>query len=136
MLDYLISLLADAQNFSCGVAKASHAVLPCRLEQGEIGDYSCTYQIGRMRRANAQRHSKIMNDKKSWQKLPKQWLAPTLINIYATLIKHIRQRVSFADLLLLKYWKCFHTPRWIVIYKSKVKKMIRSGRTFTWKVYP
>ena len=45
MLDYLISLLDDAQDFSWDAAKASHAVLLCKTEQGEIGDYSCTDQI-------------------------------------------------------------------------------------------
>ena len=36
MLDYLVSLLDDVQDFSWGVAKASHVVLLCRMEQGEI----------------------------------------------------------------------------------------------------
>ena len=57
MLDYLVALLDDAQDFSWGVAKASHAVLPCRMEQGEIVDYSCVDQINRIRRTNAQRHT-------------------------------------------------------------------------------
>ena len=38
MLDYLISLLDDANDFSWDAAKASHAVLVCRMEQGEIKD--------------------------------------------------------------------------------------------------
>ena len=32
MLDYIISLLDDAQDFSWQAAKASHAVLLCRME--------------------------------------------------------------------------------------------------------
>ena len=36
MLDYLISLLDNANNFSWSATKASHAVLLCRMEQGEI----------------------------------------------------------------------------------------------------
>ena len=36
MLDYLINLLEDATDFSWASAKASHAVLLCRMEQGEI----------------------------------------------------------------------------------------------------
>ena len=36
MLDYLVSLMDDATDFSWGVAKASHAVLLCRMEQGEM----------------------------------------------------------------------------------------------------
>ena len=56
MLDYLVSLLDDAQDFSWEVAKASHAVLLCRMEQGEIENYSQIEKIDRIRRANAQRH--------------------------------------------------------------------------------
>ena len=40
MLDYMISLFDDANDFSWDAAKASHAVLLCRMEQGEIKDYS------------------------------------------------------------------------------------------------
>ena len=57
MLDYLVSLLDDAQDFSWDSAKASHAVLLCRMEQGEVGSYLDTDKIDRIRRANAQRHS-------------------------------------------------------------------------------
>ena len=56
MLDYLVSLLDDAQDFSWEAAKASHAVLLCRMEQGEIENYSQIDKIDRIRRANAQRH--------------------------------------------------------------------------------
>ena len=42
MLDYMISLFDDANNFSWDAAKASHAVLLCRMEQGEVKDYSQT----------------------------------------------------------------------------------------------
>ena len=56
MLDYLISLLEDAQDFSWDAAKASHAVLLCRMEQGEIEDFQQVEKIDRVRRANAQRH--------------------------------------------------------------------------------
>ena len=38
----MVSLLNDAQDFSCCAVKVSHAVLLCRMEQGEIGDYGCT----------------------------------------------------------------------------------------------
>ena len=36
MLNYLIDLMDDANDFSWGAAKASHAVLLCRMEQGEV----------------------------------------------------------------------------------------------------
>ena len=69
MLDYLVSLMDDATDFSWGAAKASHAVLLCRMEQGEIQDYSQIEKIDRIRRANAQKHvqpanlKSIQNDK-------------------------------------------------------------------------
>ena len=55
MSDYLDSLLDDAQDFSWEAAKASHAVL-CRMEQGEIENYSQIEKTDRTLRANAQRH--------------------------------------------------------------------------------
>ena len=56
MLVYLIALFDDANDFSWDTAKASHAVLLCRMEQGEIKNYAQVEQIDRVRRANAQRH--------------------------------------------------------------------------------
>ena len=40
MLDYVIALLEDANDFSWGAAKVNHAVLLCRMEQGEVCDFS------------------------------------------------------------------------------------------------
>ena len=56
MLDYLIALMDDANDFSWTSAKASHAVLLCRMEQGEVKDFLDTFAIDRIRRANAQKH--------------------------------------------------------------------------------
>ena len=56
MLDYMISLMDDANDFSWVLAKASHAVLLCRMEQGEIRSYSDVMAIDRIRRANAQKY--------------------------------------------------------------------------------
>ena len=56
MLDYLIALLDYSNDFAWQAAKASHAVLLWRLEQGEVISWSETDKIGRIRRANAQRH--------------------------------------------------------------------------------
>ena len=36
MLDYLIALLDDCNDFSWQAAKASYVMLLCRIEQGEI----------------------------------------------------------------------------------------------------
>ena len=56
MLNYLIDLLDDAQDFSWTETKASHAVLLCRMEQGEVTGYDQVECIDRIRRANAQKH--------------------------------------------------------------------------------
>ena len=57
ILDYMTALFDDANDFSWDAAKASHAVLLCRMEQGgEIKDYAQVEKIDRIRRANAQRH--------------------------------------------------------------------------------
>ena len=56
MLDHLIALLDDSNDFSWSAAKASHAVLLCRMEQGEMSDYTQTDLVDRVRRAHAQRH--------------------------------------------------------------------------------
>ena len=56
MLNYLISLLDDANDFSLSAAKACHAVLLCRMGQGEIKDFTQNEAIDRVRRAHAQRH--------------------------------------------------------------------------------
>ena len=61
MLDYLIALFDDANDFSWDAAKASHAVLLCRMEQGEIKNYAQVDKIDRIRRANAQRHSSLVS---------------------------------------------------------------------------
>ena len=56
MLDYMINLLEDATDFSWAAAKASHAVLLCRMEQGEVKDWTDVEKIDRIRQAHAQRH--------------------------------------------------------------------------------
>ena len=77
MLDYLVSLMDDATDFHWGAAKASHAVLLCRMEQGEIQNYSQIDKIDRIRRANAQKHvqpatfKNVQNDKNSFTKITK-----------------------------------------------------------------
>ena len=41
--------------FSWDAARASHAVLLCRMEQGEVKNHTKTKKLDRIRRANAQR---------------------------------------------------------------------------------
>ena len=57
MLEYMIALMDDANDFSWISAKASHAVLLCRMEQGEVTSYADTMAIERIRKANAQKFS-------------------------------------------------------------------------------
>ena len=54
MLGYLVNLLEDATDLSWAAAKASHAVLLCRMEQGEVKDWTDVEKIDRIRRAHAQ----------------------------------------------------------------------------------
>ena len=63
MLDYVIYLLEDAQDFSWSAAKASHAVLLCRMEQGEISGWTESDKVERIRRAYAQRHVTAPSEK-------------------------------------------------------------------------
>ena len=65
MLDYLIALMEDANDFSWDAARASHAVLLCRMEQGEVRNYTETEKLDRIRRANAQRHVTNTSDEVS-----------------------------------------------------------------------
>ena len=62
MLDYLIFLLDDLNDFSWSSAKASHAVLLCHMEQGEIKDFTETNKIDKVRRAHVQKHTSISQD--------------------------------------------------------------------------
>ena len=71
MLHYLIALLDDSNDFSWQAAKASHAVLLCRMEQGEVISWSETDKIDRIRRANAQRHVVPTQVSSASQKFPK-----------------------------------------------------------------
>ena len=57
VLDYHIALLHDSNDFSWQAVKASHTVLLCRMEQGEIASWAETEKIDRIQRANAQRHT-------------------------------------------------------------------------------
>ena len=54
MLDYLSVLMDDANDFSWQSAKASHAVLLCRMEEGKV-EWSETSKIDRIRHPHAQR---------------------------------------------------------------------------------
>ena len=52
----MIALMDDASDFSSEVAKASHAVLLCRMKPGEIKHNGEIDKIDSIQRVNAQRH--------------------------------------------------------------------------------
>ena len=61
MLDYVIFLLEHGSDFSGFAAKAIHAVLLCRMEQGAIKKFSEIEKKERVRRANAKKHTQTQN---------------------------------------------------------------------------
>ena len=65
--DYLIALLDDSNDFLWQAVKASHAVLLCHMEQGEVTSWSHTEKNDQIRRVNAQRYvvpSQLSNNSK------------------------------------------------------------------------
>ena len=61
--------MEDANDFSWDAARASHAVLLCRMEQGEVKGYSEIDKLDRIRRANGQRHvTTSPNEAQNYQK--------------------------------------------------------------------
>ena len=54
MLEYLTEIMEDANDFGWQSAKAPHAVLLCRIEDGKVG-WSETQKIDRIRRVHVQR---------------------------------------------------------------------------------
>ena len=50
MIDYLTALLDDSNDYSWQAAKASHAVLLCHVEKGEVTSWSDTEKIDWIRR--------------------------------------------------------------------------------------
>ena len=85
MLDYLMSLLDDSNDFSWQAAKASHAVLLCRMEQGEVTSWSQTDKSDWFRQANAQRHITPTQTSSGSQKFRKNQVPQFIyLGFYAT----------------------------------------------------
>ena len=66
MLEYLAEIMEDSHDFGFSAAKASHAVLLCRMEEGRIA-WQETHKIDMVRRAYAHRstsHGQNPNPKK------------------------------------------------------------------------
>ena len=79
MLDHVIDLLDDATDFSWPSAKASHVVLLCRMEQGEIKNWSETEKIDRVRRAHAQRYGTAQSAVQKGQDKPSSGKVTTCV---------------------------------------------------------
>ena len=102
MLDYLVALFDDAKDFSWDATKASHAILLCRMEQGEINSYSEVEKIDRVRRANAQRHHSpvclVIAVKKLVRKIPSPCPVNNITSALVTSSKHTKLGVWFIDI--------------------------------------
>ena len=139
MLDYLIALMEDANDFSCDAARASHAVLLCRMEPGEVKGYSEIDKLDGIRRANAQRHvttspSEAQNSQKKLKS--SKVLTHTSIRAHLSTKDHIIPKVlctgTFATIVFNKLEKHTHILNKTVgikIPKRKCPKTNNLGRT-------
>ena len=96
-------LLHAANYFSWNAAKASHAMLLCQMEQGEIASYQDAEKTDRVGRANAQRHVTITQNnvqnlaqKNLLQKLP----SPCFVRI-TTLVPEFISNLMIQNVLFL-----------------------------------
>ena len=126
MLDYVIDLLDDATDFSWASAKASHAVLLCRMEQGEIKSWSETGKIDKVCLAHAQRHNISQNNFRK-DKISRLLVRPLLVCIitreFARKNRPMRPKGSFismyvphvgpkmANLTLIHKWNVEKIPK-------------------------
>ena len=122
MLDYVINLLEDANDFSWASAKASHAVLLCQMEQGEVVGWSDVEKIDRIRRADAQRHiSQQFTQGKPHEKtvssLPSLWHVCISTKICVLRQTIMKQKVSITGIFVPRVgkWmgKYISIHRWI-----------------------
>ena len=77
MLDYCINLLEEVRDFSWSSAKASHAVLLCCMEHGEIGSWLDTDKIDRVSRAHAQRQ--LLSSNHTMLQLDQRQVKPVVV---------------------------------------------------------
>ena len=134
MLDYLISLMDDAHDFSWDAAMASHAVLLCRMEQGEVKSYLETDKLDRIRRANAQRHVSSPVDSKNSQKdqkIQKYSTAHISIREHVFTLEPTKPRVSLIVMSALtvsnKILNCFHIQSMTVEISQNVFQKTNEG---------
>ena len=120
MLDYMIALMDDANDFSWGSAKASHAVLLCRMEQGEVKNFADTAAIECIRRANAQQFGPVNQFSNSagqnLQKQPEACHGISSIKEHVCRVDLMRQGEFYTNtyvlLVLPVMAKLFHIRKW------------------------
>ena len=119
-------------------AKASHAVLLCRMEQGEVTGWSDTEKIDRIRWANAQRHvmptqasnsSQKFRKSQSGQKKQTSQCPVCITMIILVTFKNITRQKEFStDIyvvhVLPRMARSMPTLPWIV--RQKIQKTINS----------
>ena len=140
MLDYLISLLDDANDFSWDAAKASHAVLLCRMEQGEVVSYQEPTKLivlgEPMPRDILHKVSTMLNlsimPGKMQTKSPNPCLVSTSIKVLVFNKNHTRRRVLYINISVLPALhlkvKLTHIQKLIVeINSRKIQKTSRFG---------
>ena len=134
ILDYVIHLLEDAQDFSWSAAKASHAVLLCRKEQGEISGWSDFDKIDRIRCAHAQRHVtapliKVKKLNKSLNNQVKFSHVYTLTRTHACKRVHMKQEEYFIGTYVRYVFRlrAKHTHIHMQIVVSQSQKTSNSG---------
>ena len=140
MLDYVINFLDDAQDFSWFSAKASHAVLLCRMEQGEIGGWFEVEKIDEVRRDHAQRHGnpQLVQNVKGLEKnhkFPAKFTPCVYFDKNAcSQTKIMKTRAFFIDIfvLLVSSWMEKHMviPNWTV--GEPIQKKNKNGHAESW----
>ena len=95
MLDYLVSLFDDANDFSWDAAKASHAVLRCRMAQGEITSYNEVEKTDTVRRANAQRHTYPTSNVQTSKKMPQ--MPQNVLPVSSTKSHNVKSRARVTN---------------------------------------
>ena len=121
MLDYLINLLEDATDFSWASAKASHAVLLCRMEQGEIKGWAETKKTDRVRRAHAQRHVSTAHGNTRNTVMGRLCPVSTLTKAHVCKSSHMKPGEFFTSMSVLTVGK--KKPNLSPIVRRNVKKM-------------
>ena len=127
------NLLDDATDFSWASAKASHAVLLCRMEQGEIVGWDQTEKIDRVKRAHAQRHVVGQGSAQRVQaRVQSRVFSCIYFNKGACLQKqtHENKGVTYTFVLTagIKKVNFSATPRWSAGGSKAVAKMIFKKR--------